>query len=125
MPWASLTRRHCRRLCKSRRRSRCTPRKRSGRTPRGWQLLLDNQPFEREQWVQPIWLPLPGIGQAGMELVVALPVPSGSYHAVSRIWVGPRDVLEKRWQWRVRAQTTLPQAVSLTLAVLASAGIVG
>ena len=37
MPWASLTHRHCRRLCKSRRRSRCTPRKRSGRTPRGWQ----------------------------------------------------------------------------------------
>jgi len=88
------------------------------RTPQGWQLLLDNQRSEREQWVQPIWLPLPGVQADGMELVVALPVPRGSYHAVSRIWVGPRDVLEKRWQWRVRLQNGLPQAVSLTLAVL-------
>ncbi|MGM9483532.1 ATP-binding protein [Roseateles sp. NT4] len=88
------------------------------RTESGWQLLLDNQHAEREQWVQPIWLPLPGIGAQGMDLVVALPVPAGSYHAVSRIWVGPRDSLEKRWLWRVRAQTGLPQAVSLTLAVL-------
>lgn len=84
----------------------------------GWQLLLDNQHAEREQWVQPIWLPLPGAGAQGLELVVALPVPAGSYHAVSRIWIGPRDVLEKRWLWRVRAQTGLPQAVSLTLGVL-------
>ncbi len=88
------------------------------RTEGGWQLLLDNQHAEREQWVQPIWLPLPGIGSQGMDLVVALPVPAGSYHAVSRIWVGPRDQLERRWLWRVRAQTGLPQAVSLTLAVL-------
>lgn len=87
-------------------------------TEQGWQLLLDNQHAEREQWVQPIWLPLPGVGAQGLELVVALPVPAGSYHAVSRIWVGPRDTLEKRWLWRVRAQTGLPQAVSLTLAVL-------
>ncbi|RZJ10129.1 MAG: sensor histidine kinase [Rubrivivax sp.] len=83
-----------------------------------WRLLLDNQRVEREQWVQPLWLPLPAAGAQGMELVVALPVPAGSYHAVSRIWLGPRDVLEKRWQWRVRMQTGLPQAVSLTLAVL-------
>ncbi|HEY8879743.1 MAG TPA: sensor histidine kinase [Roseateles sp.] len=88
------------------------------RTDKGWQLLLDNQHAEREQWVQPIWLPLPGIGPQGMDLVVALPVPAGSYHAVSRIWIAPRDQLEKRWLWRVRAQTGLPQAVSLTLAVL-------
>jgi signal transduction histidine kinase len=88
------------------------------RTDHGWQALLDNQHAEREQWVQPIWLPLPGAGSKGLELVVALPVPTGSYHAVSRIWVGPRDTLEKRWLWRVRAQTGLPQAVSLTLAVL-------
>jgi signal transduction histidine kinase len=88
------------------------------REDKGWQLLLDNQHAEREQWVQPLWLPLPGVGPQGLDLVVALPVPSGSYHAVSRIWVGPRDQLEKRWQWRVRAQTGLPQAVSLTLAVL-------
>jgi signal transduction histidine kinase len=88
------------------------------RTDHGWQALLDNQHAEREQWVQPIWLPLPGAGAKGLELVVALPVPTGSYHAVSRIWVGPRDTLEKRWLWRVRAQTGLPQAVSLTLAVL-------
>ncbi|HEY1132720.1 MAG TPA: ATP-binding protein [Roseateles sp.] len=88
------------------------------RTERGWQLLLDNQHAEREQWVQPIWLPLPGIGAQGLDLVVALPVPAGSYYAVSRIWVGPRDTLEKQWLWRVRAQTGLPQAVSLTLAVL-------
>jgi signal transduction histidine kinase len=88
------------------------------RTDHGWQALLDNQHAEREQWVQPIWLPLPGAGAKGLELVVALPVPAGSYHAVSRIWVGPRDKLEKRWLWRVRAQTGLPQAVSLTLAVL-------
>ncbi|CAM3712360.1 ATP-binding protein [Roseateles saccharophilus] len=84
----------------------------------GWQMLLDNQPAEREQWVQPLWLPLPGAGESGLDLVVALPVPVGSYHAASRIWVGPRDALEKRWLWRVRAQTGLPQAVSLTLAVL-------
>lgn len=88
------------------------------RSEQGWQLLLDNQHAEREQWVQPIWLPLPGVGAQGLDLVVALPVPAGSYHAVSRIWVGPRDMLEKRWLWRVRAQTGLPQAVSLTLAVL-------
>ncbi|HEY0956146.1 MAG TPA: sensor histidine kinase [Roseateles sp.] len=88
------------------------------RTPEGWQPLLDNQHVEREQWVQPLWLPLPGAGAQGLELVVALPVPTGSYHAVSRIFVGPRDLLEKRWQWRVRMQTVLPQAVSLTLAVL-------
>lgn len=88
------------------------------RTDSGWQLLMDNQHAEREQWVQPIWLPLPGIGPQGLDLVVALPVPAGSYHSVSRIWIGPRDVLEKRWLWRVRAQTGLPQAVSLTLAVL-------
>ena len=50
---------------------------------------------EREQWIRPLWLPLPGAGERGLELVVALPVPAGSYHAVSRIWVGPRDVLEK------------------------------
>ncbi len=84
----------------------------------GWQLLLDNQRVEREQWVQPLWLPLPGVGPQGLELVVALPVPVGSYHAVSRIWVGPRDDLETRWLWRVRAQSGLPQAISLTLAVL-------
>ena len=88
------------------------------RTDQGWQALLDNQHAEREQWVQPLWLPLPGAGAGGLELVVALPVPTGSYHAVSRIWVGPRDTLERRWLWRVRAQTGLPQAVSLTLAVL-------
>lgn len=88
------------------------------RTERGWLPLLDNQHAEREQWVQPVWLPLPGAGERGLDLVVALPVPAGSYHVVSRLWVGPRDVLEKRWQWRVRAQTGLPQAVSLTLAVL-------
>jgi signal transduction histidine kinase len=88
------------------------------RNDHGWQALLDNQHAEREQWVQPIWLPLPGAGAKGLDLVVALPVPAGSYHAVSRIWVGPRDKLEKRWLWRVRAQTGLPQAVSLTLAVL-------
>lgn len=88
------------------------------RTDHGWQALLDNQPAEREQWVRPLWLPLPGAGAQALELVVALPVPAGSYHAVSRIWVGPRDVLENRWLWRVRAQTGLPQAVSLTLAVL-------
>jgi len=88
------------------------------RTDRGWQLLLDNQQAGREQWVQPLWLPLPGASARGLELVVALPVPAGSYHTVSRIWIGPRDVLEKRWLWRVRAQTGLPQAVSLTLAVL-------
>lgn len=88
------------------------------RTEGGWKLLLDNQHAEREQWVQPLWLPLSGVGPQGLELVVALPVPAGSYHAVSRIWVGPRDVLEKRWLWRVRMQTGLPQAVSLTLVVL-------
>ncbi|MDR7330945.1 ATP-binding protein [Roseateles asaccharophilus] len=88
------------------------------RTPDGWQPLLDNQHVEREQWAQPLWLPLPGAGAQGLDLVVALPVPTGSYHAVSRIFVGPRDVLEKRWQWRVRMQNVLPQAVSLTLAVL-------
>lgn len=88
------------------------------RTPDGWQPLLDNQHVEREQWAQPLWLPLPGAGTQGLDLVVALPVPAGSYHAVSRIFVGPRDVLEKRWQWRVRMQNVLPQAVSLTLAVL-------
>ncbi len=84
----------------------------------GWRLLLDNQHAEREQWAQPLWLPLHATGTEGLELVVALPVPAGSYHAVSRIWLGPRDVLEKRWQWRVRMQAGLPQAVSLTLAVL-------
>jgi signal transduction histidine kinase len=84
----------------------------------GWRPLLDNQPAEREQWVQPIFLPLPGAGAEGLELVVALPVPAGSYYTVSRMWVGPRDKLEKRWQWRVRMQSGLPQAVSLTLAVL-------
>jgi signal transduction histidine kinase len=89
------------------------------RTPDGgWRLLLDNQHAEREQWVQPLWLPLPGPGELGLDIVVALPVPAGSYHAVSRLWVGPREVLEKRWQWRVRMQTGLPQAVSLTLVVL-------
>jgi signal transduction histidine kinase len=88
------------------------------RTPEGWLPLLDNQHAEREQWVQPLWLPLPGAGAEGLDLVVALPVPAGSYHAVSRIFVGPRDLLEKRWQWRVRMQNVLPQAVSLTLAVL-------
>ena len=88
------------------------------RTETGWQALLDNQHAEREQWVQPLWLPLPGAGAQGLELVVALPVPMGSYHAVSRIWIGPRDALDKRWLWRVRAQSGLPQAVSLTLAVL-------
>jgi signal transduction histidine kinase len=87
-------------------------------TGHGWQLLLDNQPAEREQWVQPLWLPLPGAGAQGMDLVVALPVPVDSYFAVSRLWVAPRDVLERRWQWRVRIQSGLPQAVSLTLAVL-------
>ncbi|MCE4556348.1 sensor histidine kinase [Roseateles cellulosilyticus] len=87
-------------------------------TESGWQMLLDNQYAEREQWVQPIYLPLPGNGARGLELVVALPVPAGSYHAVSRMWLGPRDVLEKRWQWRVRMQSGLPQAVTLTLAVL-------
>jgi signal transduction histidine kinase len=88
------------------------------RTPQGWRPLLDNQHAEREQWVQPLWLPLPGAGGEGLDLVVALPVPAGSYHAVSRMWVGARDKLERRWQWRVRMQTGLPQAVSLTLAVL-------
>lgn len=88
------------------------------RTPQGWVPLLDNQLAQREQWVQPLWLPLPGTGAEGLDLVVALPVPAGSYHAVSRIWVGPRDKLERRWQWRVRMQSELPQAVSLTLAVL-------
>ena len=84
----------------------------------GWQVLLDNQHAEREQWVQPIWLPLPGVGPQGLEVIVALPVPQDSYLAVSRIWVGPQEVLEKRWQWRGRIQSGLPQAVSLTLAVL-------
>lgn len=88
------------------------------RTERGWQPLLDNQHVGREQWVQPLWLPLPGAGAQGLDLVVALPVPASGYHMVSRIWIGPRDALEKRWLWRVRAQTGLPQAVSLTLAVL-------
>ncbi|WP_457350207.1 sensor histidine kinase [Roseateles sp. P5_D6] len=88
------------------------------RTDKGWQALLDNQHAEREQWVQPLWLPLPGIGAQGLDVVVALPVPAGSYHAVSRIWIAPRDQLERRWLWRVRAQNGLPQAVSLTLAVL-------
>ncbi|KQV60973.1 hypothetical protein ASC95_06015 [Pelomonas sp. Root1217] len=88
------------------------------RTDKGWQALLDNQHAEREQWVQPLWLPLPGIGPQGLDVVVALPVPAGSYHAVSRIWIAPRDQLERRWLWRVRAQNGLPQAVSLTLAVL-------
>ncbi|MBL8279903.1 MAG: sensor histidine kinase [Pelomonas sp.] len=88
------------------------------RTEQGWRPLLDNQHAEREQWLQPLWLPLPGPGESGLDLVVALPVPAESYHVVSRLWVGPREVLEKRWQWRVRAQTGLPQAVSLTLAVL-------
>ncbi|MGQ3051375.1 MAG: sensor histidine kinase [Roseateles sp.] len=88
------------------------------RSDQGWQLLLDNQHAEREQWVQPIWLPLPGVGAQGLDIVVALPVPAGSFHTVSRMWVAPRDQLEKRWLWRVRAQTGLPQAVSLTLAVL-------
>ena len=58
------------------------------RNDQGWQALLDNLPAEREQWVQPIWLPLPGAGANGLDLVVALPVPAGSYYAVSRIWVG-------------------------------------
>jgi len=88
------------------------------RTEGGWRLLLDNQNVEREQWIQPIWLPLPGNGAKELELIVALPVPASSYHAVSRIWVGPRDVLEKSWQWRMRMQNGLPQSVSLTLAVL-------
>ncbi|MFT7721552.1 MAG: 7TM diverse intracellular signaling domain-containing protein [Roseateles sp.] len=88
------------------------------RTGQGWRLLLDNQRVEREQWVQPLWLPLPGVGEPGLELVVALPVPVDSYRAVSRLWVGPRDALEKRWRWRVRMQSGLPQAASLTLAVL-------
>ncbi|MFN3861529.1 MAG: ATP-binding protein [Roseateles sp.] len=88
------------------------------RTPDGWAPLLDNQPAEREQWVRPLWLPLPGTGPEGLDLVVALPVPAGSYHAVSRLWVGPRETLEQRWRWRVRMQSELPQAVSLTLAVL-------
>lgn len=88
------------------------------RNEQGWQLLLDNQAAEREQWVQPLWLPLPGPGLQGTELVLALPAPMDSYFAVSRLWVGPRDGLEKRWQWRVRLQSGLPQAVSLTLGVL-------
>lgn len=88
------------------------------RTDHGWQELMDNQRAEREQWVRPLWLPLPGAGARGLDLVVALPVPAGGHHAVSRIWVGPRDALEKRYLWRVRMQTGLPQAISLTLAVL-------
>jgi signal transduction histidine kinase len=88
------------------------------RSEQGWTVLLDNQHAEREQWVQPLWLPLPGAGERGLDVVVALPVPADSYHVVSRIWVGPRDVLEKRWMWRLRAQSGLPQAVSLTLLVL-------
>ncbi len=88
------------------------------RTPQGWQLLLDNQHVERRQWVEPLWLSLPGRAETGTDLIVAAPVPAGSYHAVSRIWVGPRDQLERRWQWRERMQSDLPQAVSFTLAVL-------
>lgn len=88
------------------------------RTPEGWLPLLDNQHVEREQWAQPLWLPLPGSGAQGLDVVVALPVPAGSYHAVSRIFVGPRDLLEKRWEWRLRMQSGVPLAVSLTLAVL-------
>ncbi|PZP35837.1 MAG: hypothetical protein DI603_03465 [Roseateles depolymerans] len=88
-----------------------------GHSDDGWRLLLDNQPVAREQWVQPIWLPLPAAGR-GMDIVVALPVQADGYHIVSRIWVGPRATLEKRWQWRGRLQAGLPQAISLTLVVL-------
>lgn len=89
-----------------------------GHTDQGWQLLLDNQPVARDQWVQPIWLPLPGTAGRGMDIVIALPVPANGYHVVSRIWVGPRASLEKRWAWRGRLQSDLPQAISLTLLVL-------
>lgn len=88
-----------------------------GHTEQGWRLLLDNQPVARDQWVQPIWLPLPAAGR-GMDIVIALPVQADGYHVVSRIWVGPRAELEKRWQWRARLQSGLPQAISLTLVVL-------
>lgn len=93
------------------------------RTPQGWRALLDEQPAVGEPRVQPLWLPLPGAGERGMELVVALPVPQGGYYSVSRIWAGPRDALESCWRWRERLQSGLPQAMSLTLAVLGLFGL--
>jgi signal transduction histidine kinase len=88
------------------------------RTDTGWRVLLDNQPPEREHWAQSLWATMPVAGAKPLELVIALPVKRGAPFSVSRVWVGPKDVLEPSYERRVWLQAGVPQAVTFTLVVL-------
>lgn len=91
------------------------------RTPNGpWRLLYQHQTQERDRRALPLWVSLPAGGEMGQEIVIVLPVGSSGAYAVPRLWIGSKDELLPRWEFRYWVQHTAPQAISLTLAVLAT-----
>lgn len=84
-----------------------------------WRVLLHHQSQERDRRALPLWVPLPTAGETGQEILLAVPVAASGSFAVPRLWVAPKDELLPEWEFRYWMQHTAPQAISLTLAVLA------
>ena len=84
-----------------------------------WRVLLHHQSQERDRRALPLWVPLPTAGETGQEIPAG--GPRGGLGLVCRAspWVAPKDELLPEWEFRYWMQHTAPQAISLTLAVLA------
>ena len=92
-------------------------------TDEGWRPVYDNQAGMREQWVRPLWAVLPSALTAqahdqALDVVLAVPVLSDSFYTVSSVWLGARDEIEPLYRWRWAWQIGVPQATSMTLAIL-------
>ena len=80
---------------------------------------LHHQSQERDRRALPLWVPLPTAGETGQEILLGSPWRPRASFAVPRLWVAPKDELLPEWEFRYWMQHTAPQAISLTLAVLA------
>ncbi|GAA0770906.1 sensor histidine kinase [Ideonella azotifigens] len=84
-----------------------------------WQLRWDGSAGWREQWNRPIWVDL-GAQAPGTRLTLALGIvraPERS-HRLSRLYVGPRELLTRRLELRLLLQQAAPQVASLTFLAL-------
>lgn len=85
-----------------------------------WRLAWDGAERWREQWNRPIFVDLGAAPAAGstLHLAVGLIRYDAGQHRVSRIDVGPRELLARRDGWRRALQLTAPEVGSLTFLAL-------
>jgi signal transduction histidine kinase len=85
-----------------------------------WRLKWDGAQRWREQWNRPVCVDLGAAPPAGTTLHLAVGVirKDAGRHRMSRIDVGPRELLASRDGWRRALQLTAPEVGSLTFLAL-------